>query len=394
MSIKRTLNLAAGSFIGQGSMLITSIFLLHDSNSNAGAITTALGLIALATLVVDWGGLVTQRQELTLTPNKPINIKNQINSRIPPAFLTAAAISAIYFIEENPLTTILLFATPGIVSQAVNTFGYLDILSKNSSHGLFSGSHYLTASAYILAKALNNETPEPEIIGTAISFSLLLTNFGSTLAAISLSKRKTKQAFSISASRKLIKEGATITTTLIPGQIISRCAAIYLLGLNQDTAAAIYNLSKNLTSIYTQAISISRRGFYSKIYARTTKPTEYKTIFSQQIESNILSFIIIAASSITWVSLEQTTISAAILTILGAHCLAWSISSSYYFKLQITGNNRLQSIHSISCAAITPPLIILGISKSAEGIIILETLISFTTFAFLYLANHQTKQAK
>lgn len=394
MSIRRTLNLAAGSFIGQGSMLITSILLLHNSNSNAGAITTALGLVALATLVVDWGGLVAQRQELTLSPDKPINLKNQINSRIPIAFLVATVILASHFVEGTPLTTILLLATPGIASQAFNTFGYLDILSKNSSHGLFSGSHYLVASVYILAKILSNETPDPATIGLIISLALLLTNFGSALATISLSKTKARQAFSISASHKLIKEGAIITTTLIPGQLISRCAATYLLGLNQDTAAAIYNLSKNLTSIYTQAISISRRGFYSKIHSRSIKTTKHRTIFSQQIEPNLLALAIIATSSITWAFLDQTIISVATAAILGAHCAAWSLSSSYYFKLQIVGNNRLQSIHSITCAVITPPLIITGTSKSAEGIIFLETLISFITFALLYLASRQMKQAK
>lgn len=376
--------LLAGTALGQGAMLLTSFVLLYTNNTYAGVLTTAIGIHALLVVLVDWGGLVIQRQvgtELRLT--NPVEFAV---ARLPALFAVVAALVCFpsEWVGGAEVRTFLWASVPGLVVSTLNMSGLLDVSASEVRHGLLSGVNYFGIAVYVL-------------IGWGFELELSLTFAGwinscllASFAVLTfyLATRGTefnRGDFCASRVGCYITQGLLVSASVLPGQLISRMVAVVLLTSAADREAASFNFLKSFSGVYAQWVAFLRRAEYRDAAAAARlRPISRGSLLLSQRRSILGGLAALAISGLALLLGGQRLGIGLLLT--GAfvlHGALWLLSSSYLNGFQLRQMNWAPASHAMLTLLLAVSLLHLVQVGFAYEALAVELSASFCAFVLV-----------
>jgi hypothetical protein len=389
---RRMAAMFTGTILGQGLLFIASLILLSKNPDFIGNVGTGYGLAMMLTMVCDWGGSTTQRQNANRMPNLAL-AKKYAALRIPVAVVVAIILLVIIsnHLPNMEISFFLLGATPGIILFSVNTSGLLDVIDQHATHAYWQG---LPAAALALSLLFLNEA-DSLVCGiifsagclTMISIQSWLTFKNADLMRCSPNSQNPNTPPQL---KELFIEGAYILTCNLPGQVLARAIPTIFAAEGLPKIAAIYNLIKQSQGLLNQAVSLLRRAEYVRATERVSKAFSIKNMFHSQGVSIVLGLFLGIITTVALALLsEHLNLPISAITIAFIQSSVWLTTSAYFFHLQLNNKNSHQAFFGLIVLAIFFTLYFLYSPESIVSIISLEIAASILSFMAVILGSRK-----
>jgi|GEM_PF-5658710 len=377
--ILRYVSALSSGFAITAISIVVNILLVRYYPRQSGVLSNFLLIIPLWLLLADWSGLVWLRSLASSRDNpEQISLLSLSISRIPGFALILLMVVTFSLhpvlapdiqIQVNYTAAIL----PGLYFWTYNFFGLFDAINASRTDGVLSKLPYLLT---VLSGLITLSFYKIDLTSAFFWITSLVFNI-STLFVLLYSFFRYKQSFNLVlyskytfnlnsiCSKSLI--GFQLTVAAVPGLLLARFIANYLLIHLGPLEAGVFNLSKSISSLCNGTLVVIRSSHYKLLFDRYT----------------LISATIHQQSKFRWNSSIPAHMIVSKLILVSYIALVFLLSLMFYFSyipwsLWLLFQITISSIVFLFTSTVR-------LSWEFERVYFLDTLYAITTFALVLL---------
>lgn len=385
-TLKRFLYIAFGALLSQGVLFLSYTYTMHVDMDKLGVISTALGIMSIALILIDFGGVVTLKQFESIEEvfNKVLNI---VIIRL----IIFILLTFIYFSFKDaidPRIAMFLSATlTGLFFTIFNFTGLLDVVTKNSIHAVLSSPHLTVVGVALLFI----EDSSYQAIGDLCTLSLIITYITHLFYVFLYFKSKIeikRECRNITAEslKYNFYEGFFILLAVLPGQVVVRFFSVYLFEKFDSSTAAIYNYAKTLQGLFNQAITLIRRAEYPNLMA--FKGCSFNLINWMKAQAlSLLSGVLGMLSLFILIFTGLIELEVYLGIIIALQSLVWFAFSVYFVWLQIHFENKWQGFYGVMVVLFSFSVLFFNSLNDVADVFYLEIFASVSSFIALIVVK-------